>query len=62
MGSEYHLAHWDWEGLGEIVEEDAVLASHEKYESRFNLEQGTISVRIDGGSAMDYIRTEDAVG
>jgi len=50
------------EGTAALDPETAILASAEKYEFRSNLEQGTISVWFDGGLAVDYVRTEDAVG
>jgi len=50
------------DGVAALDPETAILASYEKYEFRFNLEQDTISVWFDGGSAVDYFRTADAMG
>lgn len=50
------------EGVAALDPGTGILASYEKYEFRFNMEQDTVTVWVDGGSAVDYMRTDDAVG
>ena len=50
------------EGTAALDPETGILASYEKYEFRFNLEQGTITVWVGGGNAVDYFNTADAAG
>jgi len=50
------------EGVAALDPDTGILASYEKYVFRFNLEQDTVTVWVDGGSAVDYVRTADAAG
>jgi len=51
-----------FEGTAALDPETGILASYEQYVFRFNLEQGTITVWVGDGNAVDYVRTEDAAG
>jgi hypothetical protein len=51
-----------FEGTAALDPETGILASYETYVFRFNLEQGTITVWVGDGNAVDYVNTADAVG
>ena len=50
------------EGTAALDPETGILASYEGYVFRFNMEQGTVTVWVGDGNAVDYVRTEDAAG
>ena len=50
------------EGKAALDHETGILASYEDYVFRFNMEQGTVTVWVGDGLAIDYVRTEDAAG
>jgi len=50
------------EGTAALDPETGILASYEGYVFRFNMEQGTVTVWVGDGNAVDYANTADAVG